>query len=432
MRNDLATILLGPITVPHPSYEEPTPAEKEEVLGEEPSEDINVFIHTYSHEKLGGDRNDAFTEHSWRTQPHEDIIEEIDYDEFTGDTPLEKAHSYSEWLKHLEKERREAEEGEGDPDARKKLKDAAKKGMTALREFQRLKKENEFAYGELAGNVSPEAAVLKPRDKKVLEALSKISKLPTISLGKSKKLVPDPGGKIIRTEVFEDFSDLPLVDHEDLNSPLFIKEALDGDILIQKQYSHKDLKQIIFLLIDRSGSMYSHVKQSYVKAVLLHLFEQVRKGDATVYVSSFEVGVDFYAKIDSEEVARKFLRAFNSIGGGGTDIQSCVEHTQRCILNGKLERHEVPSWFSWFDDQAEEIKKDLVRAIGKDHIDPISLQNVASPEVLVVNDGEDPIDPGWVPAYPLHTIILGEQNMPLRAACLASKGTYNELILYEY
>jgi len=163
-------------------------------------------------------------------------------------------------------------------------------------------------------------------------------------------------------------------------------------------------KQSLILTIDRSGSMDSYGKQDWVKAIILNRLDAVARNEAELYICWFERTVESgdypgIYKITNKKEVKKALAdniLFPRPCGGTTYVCNVVREIEQMIEKRQFGPHK-------FDE-------------------------VVNPQIVIMNDGEDHIDPAFVPKYPTHAFILGTTNNALKKMCESSKGTYERFL----
>lgn len=151
--------------------------------------------------------------------------------------------------------------------------------------------------------------------------------------------------------------------------------------LVVKRNSYPT-KQALCLMIDDSGSMNDHYKKRWVKAILYNRTVQAMKRNIELYVVAFEGRLRTIKKIKNIDDANSFYRTIG-FNGGGTDVQGCAT---------KLIEH---------------FKKEQI-----------------SVQVVIINDGQDRVDPKWEPGEEIHAIMLGHGNEQLQEVVARSNGHF--------
>lgn len=158
-------------------------------------------------------------------------------------------------------------------------------------------------------------------------------------------------------------------------------------------------KQMLFLLIDDSGSMCCTLKHEYVNAIIIDRLKAVVAKEATLLIGWFEYNLDVenIVKITNEKEALDFLKngCFGNFDKSTTDVQRAVETA--------------------------------VQAIKKGHIGDIKITGV-KPQIVVMNDGEDFVNPNYTPKIETHAFILGTDNENMSKMVKKSKGTYTRFL----
>ncbi len=258
--------------------------------------------------------------------------------------------------------------------------------------------QNEFARQQLGMPPDlPEAILPKlgVEETALLEAMGHVAKLGFIKSNLRTSPTQDDAGNIIRPDEMMDFDQLPLLwSPEIVADPLFDFSFLNMELDIEQSFKTHQVKQVIDLLIDRSYSMYEPWKQGFVKAILLHYMELVRLGTTTLYVSTFERSADGHTRIETLKEAEDYYKSYRCEGGGGTDVNNVILNDQQSIAHNKLGRYKF-------------------------HID-------SQPQVVVINDGQDRVDPSMKTLAPVFAVTLEERNMGLKELCNRSGGEYHE------
>lgn len=186
--------------------------------------------------------------------------------------------------------------------------------------------------------------------------------------------VQDPEGEEVRVRPLENLDELPkLVEEEwfDIGTPYFRYRVFAQEAFIRERGFREDQKQLVYLLVDSSGSMTDGNPSRMHKAagVIYNRLKAVVEGKAVVYLRFFGEGLrgDKEIYIDTPALSKRFLTKVKEEGvhcGGGTDIpRSLKSAVKRC-----LDIHEN--------------HKDLIL-----------------PELILVTDGQDNVhdlSPAWL------------------------------------
>jgi hypothetical protein len=207
--------------------------------------------------------------------------------------------------------------------------------------------------------------------------------------------------------IMRDYAQMHMMDLYQKMFPNFRTKFLTKDLTVNVPVDRKEQIQKIIIILDFSGSMHEEQKQIWVNAILIDRFKYVMRGEAEVFFSYFvhDPGQLHFQHITNKEEVIKFWQTFsNEPNGGGTEVADMVEYIAGEISTGKLCNLQV--------DLSQE-----------------------KPEILIINDGQDPIDTEAFP-YKVNAVSLMEFNDELRDLCLATGGkqikvTYEEKI-YSY
>ena len=159
-------------------------------------------------------------------------------------------------------------------------------------------------------------------------------------------------------------------------------------------------KQALILLIDDSGSMCYQPKIAWVKSLILNRLDAVAKGEAELIIAWFVTSIDFgnSVKITTKEQAIAFIKKdfYGTFGAGGTNIQNAVREACDCVNKNKFGRHPL---------------------------------NGIRPQIVVINDGDDDVDKSYKPEITTHGFILGRDNNDMKSMINNCNGLYEKFSL---
>jgi len=170
-----------------------------------------------------------------------------------------------------------------------------------------------------------------------------------------------------------------------------------------KQLNVRDVqqfnKQLLVFLVDNSGSMSSTEKRAWVKSILVNRLDAVRRNDAVLYIGWFEntLDVGHIVKISTPDEADEFYKKgfYGEFNGGNTNIQLAVETACTEIATGVFGGHVL---------------------------------HETIPQIVVVNDGQDHVDPLYKPTIVTHGFILGQDNKNMEKMTDNSGGSYKRFL----
>lgn len=142
---------------------------------------------------------------------------------------------------------------------------------------------------------------------------------------------PDDGLDVDRIKKTEDIKRI-LPSQFALDDVLFLKKLISRELLKKKYMQRQEKRQILYMLVDSSGSMSSHVKGNLTKidvckAVAIALMKKMISNEDLFYFRWFTDRVDTLHIIETKEQAKKFLieLVFGRAADGGTAIQNAIE-----------------------------------------------------------------------------------------------------------
>lgn len=407
---------MGEISRPHEMWSDPGEDTLKVSLRERGIEDPDDFLqsalslaHGVSHEMMGGKQEDAFVDAADLSKKDRDLqravqqaIGSIDPKKLSGNNPLDKAASLVNLLKtQFNNEEQMAKMAEDPSSFLQTMKELGEmqesmEHMEALDEFRKVTKDEQSESSpEPNGYPEDRMADMDPEDRELLMAISRISKLRSFTVGAITEKIPREGGSIIKPDYMRALEDVSKVDFIRYTDWDFTQNMLDHNYVVDdRQYDIITRKQVVCIAEDKSGSMNTMQKRALVKAVYYTVFQSVLKGDTIAYVCEFTHERTKYRKVESIEDVKTFMNGWKGGSGGWTDVEMLIRETQTAIQAGELDGHEIPA--------------------------------DAQPQLVVVNDGQDTIDPVKTVA-PVHAIVLFEDNEELKEVCEKSGGTYHSL-----
>lgn len=324
----------------------------------------------------------------------QEAVSAVDFNELTGKTPVQKAVSFTALINSVKG---------GMPG----MMNRSQQGQSIEQQIRELMKNQQAAGGlkssdnEIAKELlefddeNPEVSLAKLSniDKETLTALAAIQKIGAIQSKRVKKLVASPAGLITKPKLMTDYSQLPmLADFSDMIMPDFPARLGNMDLLVKEKFQEEFAKLCALLMIDASGSMCSDWKQGYVRAIMLHYFDLLEKGQASLYIGTFEQQIQGIKKISNATEAKEFFSKYRAGRGGMTDVNGVIEAAQAGFQQGRVGEFKIP-----FDE---------------------------IPELIVINDGQDPVEPTKYDRA-VHAISLEVENPNLKDVCEQSGGSFN-------
>lgn len=278
------------------------------------------------------------------------------------------------------------------------LDELADKMNQQLETQQRMEEE----FGESGGKGDPQELPEKhinPLESRImaeaLKLMARVSKIPALDKGKGSKRVWDTGRSTAyrQMESMQDALDVHPI--ESVIDPFYEIKLISRNYFVSRKFETLRMEQDIVLVTDYSGSMMNLKKHAFVIAALLHFAKRVKQGKMVLYAGKFCTRVDKIEKLDTCEKVMAYVKNYGRPSGGETEVGKVAEFLQGIIAKGKLFEHVI----------------DINRA----------------PEIIVINDGVDHVNPLTSLVAPLNAVCLFAPNKNLRTLCEKSKGFYEEI-----
>lgn len=406
-------------TKPHKLYHEPTDADIEERFAElgfkqtyapdlvrdlanaasfliNGEDAANACVDIHSQTKLVK----GTEEYEKQMKYHKNIqsfVSKIDFSKFSGNTPLAKAASIVATLS--DKKGGKPSDSKDECSIPIFQKSDEKSLDDEIREMEEKVKcmeqvdDSVMKYVMNPKNKCKEMALLDLNDdqRKLLENMALLLEKKSI---KAKKTNPR---QIV--EQMTEYSQISrIVNMTSMKMPTFGYKLATKQLCIKK--AEQSNKQSLFFLIDDSSSMATIDKLRWVKSLMYNRLDAVIKGEAELYVGWFEGNLyeASVVRIRNKEEALEYLKKghFGNFRGGGTDIQKTIMTT--CSL----------------------IKKGV--------INKIEISKLINPQIVIVNDGQDTINPKYKPDITCHAFILGQDSEDMKAMIKNSGGVYERYL----
>jgi len=267
------------------------------------------------------------------------------------------------------------------------------------------RQEDAAAGGVRDSDPKIEIEIAKILDSSLIQALKiarNLSSLSGLSNPSYMKWKNDPSGPEVAYKPMESvgsFSGMrqSAYAYKKLYPSLFNYKLVNREFQVRKRGVTRDKQQLLYMLIDGSGSM-DGPRIAMATGALLNRLRGVMKGDAKLWYRMFddEVGPEL-SVMDQQEALRavKHVLDGSTYSGGMTNLDNALVHG------------------------VEAIKEKMS-----------CNQNLVRPELLLVTDGEDTVDMTFeaLQGVRLHVIMCctGKQRS-LQKLCNASKGLYIHL-----
>lgn len=298
-------------------------------------------------------------------------------------------------------------------DCNKKVKAAVKKFEDNLEDFD----DEMLDLAQISNEIEPDTkdsintglrkrSMIVSLSKEQSDFISSLSLIESysnrIGASRSVKKIIDDTSKTQRYALMDRYSQVFKTNTLNLVMPGFTKKLLQKQLLVRRGHKTIAEKQCLIFLVDNSGSMNNDSKISIVKALLFDRINQVKKEKAILYINTFVCDAHHrWIKLETFDECEKLWKSFDnyfSFNGGGTDIEKSIKTTIDCLKNGKLPTENGNSIIIEGD----------------------------RPQIVVVNDGEDIINPHYKPSVITNGFILKGKNNKMKQMCINSGGIYKE------
>lgn len=169
----------------------------------------------------------------------------------------------------------------------------------------------------------------------------------------------------------------------------FDDKFIKKELVVKEKVKPESKKQILYMLLDDSGSMGNVHKQTYVRSVLLNRLESVTDGKSVLKFCLYESQRYHFMEATDLKSSQKLFKdiALRRPNGGGTYIGNVLQETINEIAN--LEDHH-------------------------------------DPEIMIVCDGDDYVDPSKLDykGVRINVVLLGTTNPGLEQIAKETDGFY--------
>lgn len=175
----------------------------------------------------------------------------------------------------------------------------------------------------------------------------------------------------------------------------FDDKFIKKELAVKEKVKPEEKKQILYMLVDDSGSMSCKVKQTYVRAVLLNRLESVVDGKSELKFCLYESERYAFSEVKDKKSAQVLFKdmSLRRPRGGGTYIGNVLQETIDEI-------HAIPGYHD--------------------------------PEIMIVCDGDDHVDPGSIDykGVRINVVLLGTTNKNLQQVATETGGFFTCEMLY--
>lgn len=333
-----------------------------------------------------------------------DFLSTVELDKFPGSSPLEQAMN----LLKLLATQQGGQSGDGDPlpifqenehseEVGQQLNDLMDQ-VNSLDEEERDLLESDDSSGETENRADDDLQKMKlasdmARGKEVWLKISRqLDKLVRMRVSRSVKVTPDPNGDEVRNRPIAHFGEYNRLVKPEWALPRVLRtyRVVTHVAMIRERVTREERQQLLYLIIDCSGSMGEGQRIAMAGGVLMNRLKAVVAGEAELYVRFFDSRLYEEHHASTAAEAKELIRYFeaHNFSGGSTEISVCAQQAQARI---------------------EEI---------------LAEGRTARPELVVVTDGDDTITLSTddLMGTKLHAFVVGGQNQVLTDLAMKSGG----------
>lgn len=267
---------------------------------------------------------------------------------------------------------------------------------------------------------------------RILSVLSLIDTMPAMSTNRVRTVRNDPDGDMIKHRAMETLADSYGAAFVERMLPQFKLKVAKKDLYVRKRCAFDSMSQNLVVLIDNSGSMSCRFKVEWLAALLFNRIQAIKNDNAEIYISLFVTSIYGFTHINKSmtfDELKDVITEYCSLNGGTTDIEHSVKLTSSYIQQGYLPRvcKGEPDILSKYSDKEYVTTRQPIvfnSRKGDDKFHEFYELGDARPEILVINDGDDAIDPRYHPPIKMNAFCLGQENEDLENVAVRSSGIY--------
>lgn len=327
-----------------------------------------------------------------RLHHNKKMLSSLRLEQFEGNTPLEISFKAAVLANMTQKTQGDGEEE--DDEYGENVCQYNQEKTERLQKIDRQIKANDFLKKVLQFGRDlneEELKDLSEEDMKFLEYLSLFDEFVNIQASSIRTTEEDEFSRKKKSRPIREYAEVSKVSPIYYAMPHFSYKFATKQLNRVIGYEERFQKQILVLVIDDSGSMNEKEKRALVKAILVNRCQAVIKGDATLYVATYEADLDPFVKLETEEDCLAVVKKFFTFSRGGTDIQRAIEKISNMMENGKIDEFVLEG---------------------------------RNPQIVFLHDGQDHVDPDFEPSVPTHGFMLGQDNSNMKSICYNSSGSY--------
>ncbi len=283
-----------------------------------------------------------------------DFLSEIDMGRFEGETPLEQAMTCLKLLSKLKGGQGGGEDGEPLP----LFQEGSPEGVAhqlhdSIDSVDTLTEEEKELMGETPEMSKREIAEDMMGDKSVWLHISRtLDTLSKMQVRKSKRHEADPNGTEVISRAINGFDELSKLSKPEwanyqTSRSYFWYRVAGRQARVRERVSTIEKKQLLFLMVDCSGSMDSGKRIAKACGILMNRLKAVIAGEAELYFSFFDSSLLKVHSVKTPEEAKALMEEVRrkNFSGGSTDIDGAMREAkteiEKIISEGATYRPEL-------------------------------------------------------------------------------------------
>jgi uncharacterized protein with von Willebrand factor type A (vWA) domain len=261
---------------------------------------------------------------------HQEFLRTLDFGKIPGPTPFERAILIVRMLEQL---RQQANGGkEDEKNGEDLIQEGGQKLANKINEV--CEAAQDWAEGEKEGGCLTEreghgeeekimGLLADPLMLEILQVSQKLECIKNMQVGRGIKIFADRKGKEIRRRPIRSYQELPLIGQGawgiyQKQRTLFWQKMANKEFLIRERISRSEKKQLLYLLLDSSGSLVGRGSR-LVSGIAFNRLQAVKRNEAICYISFYDFEKYPAMRASTPEEAEDcFQKVHSHKYGGGT------------------------------------------------------------------------------------------------------------------
>lgn len=170
---------------------------------------------------------------------------------------------------------------------------------------------------------------------KMIEIARHLDQLSRMQVRRQRKVEPDLEGEEVRFRPMKHLGEIGRIPQAEwaLPRPYRMYRHITGQTPVRERCTRIERKQLLYIIIDCSGSMGSGQRIYKAGGILMNRLKAVIEGEAELYVRLFDSDLKQEHHAATPQEAREVMKYFTerNFSGGSTDIPGCAKAAQKRI-----------------------------------------------------------------------------------------------------